>query len=149
VRQNRVSVGYEVKTGSPKTGRGRNISLDPATLATLKTFRTEQKKEQLRWPGYAFTGYVFVQENGEPYHPDYISKAFEWAVKRSGQQRIRLHDLRHTFATIALGAGVHPKIVSERLGHATITITLDTYSHAIPALSEEAAATVAALVVPV
>lgn len=97
---------------------------------------------------YVDTGYVFVQENGEPYHPDYISKAFVVAVAKSKQSRIRLHDLRHTFATLALGAGVHPKVVSECLGHASITITMDTYSHVIPALSDEAAAKVAAMVVP-
>ena len=60
--------------------------------------------------------------------------------------RIRLHDLRHTHATLALRAGIHPKVVSERLGHATIAITLDTYSHAIPAMQEEAAARIAELV---
>jgi integrase len=59
---------------------------------------------------------------------------------------IRLHDLRHTHATLALQAGVHPKVVSERLGHATVSITLDTYSHAIPAMQEEAAALIAGLV---
>ena len=59
---------------------------------------------------------------------------------------IRLHDLRHTHATLALAAGVHPKVVQERLGHANIAITLDTYSHAVPALEEQAARTVAALV---
>ena len=59
---------------------------------------------------------------------------------------IRLHDLRHTNATLALAAGIHPKVVQERLGHANIAITLDTYSHAVPALEEQAARTVAALV---
>ena len=59
---------------------------------------------------------------------------------------IRLHDLRHTHATLALRAGIHPKAVSERLGHATVAITLDTYSHAIPAMQEEAAAKIAELV---
>jgi integrase len=59
---------------------------------------------------------------------------------------IRLHDLRHTHATLALQAGVHPKVVSERLGHATASTTLDTYGHAIPAMSEEAAALVEGLV---
>ncbi len=60
--------------------------------------------------------------------------------------RIRFHDLRHTHATLALAAGVHPKIVSERLGHASIAITMDTYSHAIPTLDEDAARAVASLV---
>jgi integrase len=66
-------------------------------------------------------------------------------VKKAMLPPIRLHDLRHTHTTLALQAGVHPKVVSERLGHATVSITLDTYSHAIPAL-EEAAALIAGLV---
>jgi integrase len=60
--------------------------------------------------------------------------------------KIRLHDLRHTHASLALAAGINPKVVSERLGHATVSITLDTYSHAIPALQEEAATVIAGLV---
>lgn len=67
-------------------------------------------------------------------------------VKASALPRIRLHDLRHTHATLALTAGVHPKVVSERLGHASVTITLDTYSHASPAIDADAAAKVAALI---
>ena len=59
---------------------------------------------------------------------------------------MRLHDLRHTYATLALQAGLHPKVVEERLGHSSIAITMDTYSHAIPALQESAAAMVASLV---
>jgi integrase len=68
------------------------------------------------------------------------------AVKKAMLPQIRPHDLRHTHATLALQAGVHPKVVSERLGHATVSITLDTYSHAIPAMQEEAAALIAGLV---
>lgn len=64
-------------------------------------------------------------------------------MRRAGLPKIRLHDLRHTYATVALGAGVHPKIVSERLGHATIAVTLDLYSHVTPAIDAEAAALVA------
>jgi integrase len=60
--------------------------------------------------------------------------------------RIRLHDLRHTHATIALGANIHPKIVSDRLGHSTVAFTLDVYSHCIPALAQDAADKIAALV---
>jgi integrase len=67
-------------------------------------------------------------------------------VRAAGLPPIRLHDLRHSHATLALLAGVHPKVVSERLGHASIGITLDTYSHAIPALQEDAAAKVAVLI---
>ena len=79
-------------------------------------------------------------------HPDRISKVFAQLIERHDLPTIRLHDLRHTAATLALTAGVHPKVVQERLGHANITITLDTYSHVLQGLQEDAAAKVAALV---
>jgi integrase len=74
-----------------------------------------------------------------------FSRSFDQYVRDAGLPKIRLHDLRHTHATLALEAGVHPKVVQERLGHATIAITLDIYSHAIPAMQEDAAETIAAL----
>ena len=77
-----------------------------------------------------------------------MSRAFAQAVKAAKLPEIRLHDLRHTHATLALRAGMHPKVVSERRGHATIAITLDTYSHAIPAMQEQAAVRIAELVFP-
>jgi integrase len=90
--------------------------------------------------------YVFTLESGEALDPEDVSHYFRQAVKKAMLPQIRLHDLRHTHATLALQAGVHPKVVSERLGHATVSITLDTYSHAIPAMQEEAAALIAGLV---
>lgn len=78
--------------------------------------------------------------------PERFSKLFTLSVRHAKLPRIRFHDLRHTHATLALQAGVHPKIVSERLGHGDVGLTLNVYSHAIPALQEEAAARVAALV---
>jgi integrase len=75
-----------------------------------------------------------------------VTRAFSRDVLGADLPIIRLHDLRHTHATLALAAGVHPKVVQERLGHANIAITLDVYSHAVPALEEQAAATVARLV---
>ena len=89
---------------------------------------------------------MFTKENGEALHPEVVSRFFRAAVKTAMLPTIRLHDLRHTHATLALQAGIHPKVVSERLGHATVSITLDTYSHAIPAMQEEAAARIAGLV---
>ena len=79
-------------------------------------------------------------------HPERLSKLFTVSVRDTDLPRIRFHDLRHTHATLALQAGVHPKIVSERLGHGDVGVTLNVYSHTIPALEEEAAARVAALV---
>jgi integrase len=89
---------------------------------------------------------VFTNEDGQALHPWAVSRFFRAAVKRALLPEIRLHDLRHTHATLALQAGIHPKVVSERLGHATVSITLDTYSHAIPAMQEEAAVRIANLV---
>jgi integrase len=80
---------------------------------------------------------------GTPIWPRTFSRSFDHHVRAAGLPKIRLHDLRHTHA--ALEAGVHPKVVQERLGHATIAITLDTSSHAIPAMQEDAAARIAAL----
>lgn len=89
---------------------------------------------------------MFAQPDGRFVHPDSFSDSFWRHTKNAGLPRIRFHDLRHTHATLALAAGVHPKVVSERLGHASISITLDTYSHAIPAMQEDAASLVASLV---
>jgi integrase len=92
------------------------------------------------------SGLVFTAENGEALDPESVSRYWRQAVKKAMLPTIRLHDLRHTHATLALQAGIHPKVVSERLGHATVSITLDTYSHAISAMQEEAAALIAGLV---
>ena len=89
---------------------------------------------------------VFCNETGKALHPDRFTRAFTAAARRAGVRPIRLHDLRHTWATLALQAGIHPKVVSERLGHSTVSLTLDLYSHTVPALEEEAAERVAALV---
>ena len=150
IRQTRVMTGYEPLLSTPKTRRGKRlVALDPATTVALKENRRRQRLERLAAGcPWLKTGYVFTREDGEPYHPERVSKLFLQGAKKVGLPRIRLHDLRHTYATLALGAGVHPKIVSERLGHANIGITLDCYSHCLPALSEEAACRVAALVVP-
>jgi integrase len=89
---------------------------------------------------------VSTKEGGESWHPEVVSRFFHAAVKHSRLPEIRLHDLRHTHATLALRASIHPNVVSERLGHATIAITLDTYSQAIQAIQEQAAALIAGLV---
>ncbi len=78
-------------------------------------------------------------------HPQRLTDLFQPASDAAGLPRIRLHDLRHTSATLALVAGVHPKIVQERLGHATISMTLDTYSHVLAGRQHDAAAQVEAL----
>jgi integrase len=116
-------------------------------VTALKRQAQQQAQDAREWQdAWQTTGHVFTRENGEPWQPDRISKLFDEAVKATGVKRIPLKNLRHTHATLALQAGIHPKVVSERLGHSTISMTLDTYSHVIPALQESAAALVAALV---
>lgn len=140
--------GYEMQFSEPKTARGRRmIALDQTTVGALKAHKQTQMLERaLMGDAYEDSDLVFCLEDGAPVHPDSFSDFFQRHAKAAKLPRIRFHDLRHTHATLALAAGVHPKVVSERLGHASVTITLDTYSHAIPAMHETAASLVASLV---
>lgn len=113
----------------------------------LREHRKGQIEERLALGGYAEDhDLAFCELDGRPLHPGNLSKRFDKLVARAGVPRIRFHDLRHTHATLALAAGIHPKVVSERLGHSTVSITLDIYSHAIPAMEANAAERVASLV---
>jgi integrase len=148
IRQAIVMVARRPTFQGPKTGRGRRlIRLDAATVAALRAHRKAQAEERLAW-GAAWTdhGLVFCQEDGQPLNPETVAKWFQAHSRAAGLPRIRFHDLRHTWATLALQAGVHPKAVSGRLGHATIAITLDTYSHLLPVVESDAAESVAGLV---
>jgi integrase len=148
VRRALIPHGGGVIISEPKTAKGRrSIALDPGTVEALKAQAQRQLDDQEdKGAVWSDSGYVFTKESGEPWHPQMVSRAFDQALAAAKLPRIRLHDLRHTHATLALRAGIHPKVVSERLGHATIAITLDTYSHAIPAMQEEAAVLIAGLV---
>jgi len=96
--------------------------------------------------GWADHDFVFCRVDGTMLHPERLSESFEDRSRQLGLPKIRLHDLRHGWATMALAAGVHPKVVQERLGHASISITLDTYSHVTVGLHDDAAERVAGLV---
>jgi integrase len=148
VRRALIPTGGEVVVSEPKTAKGRRvIALDATTVCVLKAQASRQLTDQTQCgDDWVDSGYVFTIASGEPLDPEDVTRYFRQAVKRAMLPQIRLHDLRHTHATLALQAGVHPKVVSERLGHATVAITLDTYSHAIPAMQEEAAALIAGLV---
>jgi integrase len=147
VRRALIPSGREDIVSEPKTVKGRRvIALDPITVDVLKTQAACQLEEQRDWDdAWGDSGLVFTLKSGETLGPESVSRCFRQAVKQSLLPQIRLHDLRHTHATLALRASVHPKVVSRRLGHATVSISLDTYSHAIPAM-QEAAALIAALV---
>ena len=131
----------------PKTAKGRRaIALDPATVDALRRHRERQAAERdLVGDGWTASGAVFTYPDGRTLHPDHVMVTFRRLVTGAGLPLIRLHDLRHTAATLALAAGVHPKVVQERLGHSSIGITLDTYSHVVQGMQAEAAAKVAGL----
>ncbi len=140
--------GSRLVFGGVKSDRGyRSISLDEETVAALRAHLRRQAEERLSWgPAYRDRELVFCQEDGAPLEPEGFSKAFKAHARAVGLPPIRLHDLRHGMATAWLGAGVHPKIVQERLGHHSASFTLDQYSHVTAGLQEEAAAKVAGLI---
>jgi integrase len=147
IRQTVIAIEHTVMYGTPKTTKGRRtITLDSGTVAALREHRKRQAAERLLMgAGWTDNDLVFCHPDGTMLHPERFSRGFLETVARIGLPRIRLHDLRHGWATLALQAGVHPKVVQERLGHANISITLDTYSHVVAGLHEEAAEQVAAL----
>lgn len=147
VRQALVSVGYEIITSSPKSHQARVIDLDSDTSARLRDHKARQAKEREEWgEDYRDQGLVFCREDGSPIHPHSFSQRFERLVRRFGLPTIRLHDLRHTHATIAIKAGVPVKVVSERLGHEIPAFTLKQYAHVIPGMQAEAANLIADIV---
>ncbi len=125
----------------PKTAKGRRIvDLPRIAIEELQTHKMEQAQQRLLLgPAYEDHGLVFPEPDGRPWAPDKLSSALAALVRRAGFTGLRLHDLRHTHATQLLKEGVHPKVVSERLGHATVAITLDTYSHVLPGIQRDAA----------
>jgi len=122
------------------------IALDAKTVAVLAEHKRSEAEKRLKLGGrLAPHELVFANGDGSPIHPACFSQTFNRRVATAHVPRIRFHDLRHTHATLALRARVHPKIVSERLGHSTVAITLDTYSHCIPSLQREAAEAIGGL----
>jgi integrase len=148
VVQTVIMVDRKVIVSEPKTDRGRrSIALDSVTVEALRRLRIRQLEERLRCGElYQDSGLVAVHEDGSAISPRLLSSWFAQRLKAAGLPPIRLHDVRHSYATAALGASVPAKIVSERLGHASIAITLDTYSHVLPTMQEQAAEQVAQLI---
>lgn len=125
----------------PKTAAGRRtVAVHPKIAEALRQHRTRQHRERLLvGPAWAETDLVFPTSIGTILHPRNLVRDFKAAVERAGVPEIRLHDLRHTAATLALTAGAHPKQVQEMLGHARVAITLDVYSHVTEQMHDEAA----------
>jgi integrase len=139
---------HDVRLIQPKTAKGRrSVALDPVTVATLQAHRARQLEERLQWgEAWKDAGLVFTRDDGSSIHPQRLTSWFEQRIRDAALPKIRLHDLRHSYATAALAAGIPAKVVSERLGHASVMITLDTYSHVLPSMQEDAANSVAKLI---
>lgn len=128
----------------PKTRKSRRtISLPSITVDALRRHRAAQAELYLRLGiGWDDSGLVCTKGAGDPINPNTLTSSFAACVRDMDIPRVRFHDLRHTHATQLLKEGVHPKVAQERLGHATIAVTLDLYSHVMPGMQEDAAARV-------
>lgn len=141
IELNRVMAGGQVAEGTPKSEKSRRrVDLDSRTVAVLKRWRAQQARERLAaGEAYEDTGYVFVDELGQPYAPNRLSASFEKAQVGFNGPKLTFHGLRHTSATILLAAGVPVHVVSERLGHSTVSITSDIYAHVLERQKTDAA----------
>lgn len=152
IRHTLNEVEGKVVLGVPKTKSGRRtLSLDPATVAVLKRHHTAQKSERLAaGPKWQESGYVFTDALGRRLHPGFVSRTFTALVKATELPLITLHGVRHTWATIAIVERRLPiNIVSKRLGHKDVSVTLKVYAHVFEEHDEEAADDMGSVVVPV
>jgi integrase len=125
---------------SPKTPRSRRaVELPQFLVPHLQRQREDQaRRREVLGAAWNESDHLVDSGDGSPLHPDALSGGWRRFLKKAGLPHVRFHDLRHAHATLMLLQGVHPKVVSERLGHASVGITLDTYSHVLPAMQEEA-----------
>jgi integrase len=135
-------IGKELRFKAPKTERHRTVTLPAFAVAELRAHKSRQAEDLLAL-GIRQTGQTLVcaRQDGEPLQPQSLTHEFPRFLGRLGADfpRVRFHDLRHSHATLAMLAGVHPKVVQERLGHSTISTTLDLYSHVTATMQEDAA----------
>jgi len=135
----RTKAGLSFKT--PKSAKGtRTITLPAVVVQALRRHLLGQSRDrELLGTGYSDGDLVCARADGLPISPDNLTRDFTSLLKKHGLPPIRLHDLRHTHATLLLQGGINPKVISERLGHSTVRITLDVYAHSLPSMQEEAA----------
>jgi len=145
VIQQITDVNGRSMVSTPKTKRGqRLIPIDAETVAMLRRQRETQNLERVAWgPAWNEAGLIFTREDGRPLRPEYATRHFQALALKAGLPVIRLHDLRHTNASLALSAGVDLKVVSERLGHSQLAITADLYTHVNRGLGKAAAEQIA------
>ena len=141
VSQQILSVEYAATVADVKTAHSRRtIDLDPRTVAVLRAWRRHQLEQKMSTGRRGDDEFVFTHPDGGPIHPDFFSQSWQRLMRNSEHRRIRLHDLRHTHATILLKAGVPVKVVSERLGHSSPAFTITVYQHVLPGMQADAAA---------
>ncbi len=141
VRRTLTRNGGRLVLGEPKTKKSRRtVRLTDAAVNALRVHLRRQLDEVERLGDlYEGRGLVFATQSGTLLHPSNLrNRSFAPLLKKAALPTIRFHDLRHTCATLLLGRNVNPKVVSEMLGHATIAITLDTYSHVLPDMQDHA-----------
>lgn len=137
-----VKVGPQPVFGPPKNGKARTVDLDERTIDFLRKHKAAQAAHRLSLgTAYQDHGLIFTRDFGQPLTMNNLGqREYAKLIKESGVKPITFHGLRHTCATLALQAGVPVKVVSERLGHKRIEITLNIYAHALPSMQQEAAA---------
>lgn len=142
-----LQLGGELVESTPKTKAGeRVIYLDQGTADFIKRDLVQRSKERLAWGGaYEDNDLIWCREDGTPYLPEYVSRHFKDLAAAAGLPVIRLHDGRHTAATLGLESGVDIKVMSERLGHSGSSITRDLYTHVRRAVHDQAAEAIVAL----
>jgi integrase len=127
---------------SPKTsGSSRRVAMTPKLALFLRDYRAE--RESLYWhlgAPLSLDDLVFANHDGKPIDPSTLTHNLARIVRQVGLGRMRFHDLRHTFASLMLMRGAKPKVISEALGHASVAFTMDTYSHIIEGMQEDAMA---------
>jgi integrase len=142
VRRTFTRNGGSIEMGEPKTRKSRrSIRLTPRATEALEAQLARQLREMgLLGDRYEDRGLLFTRSTSGPINPSNLrQKSFARLLEKASLPHIRFHDLRHTCATLLLVQGTHPKYVQELLGHATVAITLDTYSHVIPGMSDHTA----------
>ena len=142
VRRTLTRSGGKVAFSEPKTKKSRrSIRLAPQATEALRAHLERQLRDmEILGDRYRDQGLEFTTDTGAPINPSNLrQRSFAPLLKRAGLPHMRFHDLRHTCATLLLSRGVHPKFVQELLGHATIAITLDTYSHVMPSMGDATA----------
>jgi integrase len=143
VTQTVTAPDYRMVVSDVKSAHSlRTIDLDERTIAVLRSWRKRQLEAYMQTGVRTDdSGFVFARPDGDSLHPDYFSQTFERLIAKMDLPRIRVHDLRHTHATLLLKAGIPVKVVSERLGHASVAFTMQVYQHVLPGMQADAAAT--------